>query len=70
MRTKAEVRDDDKKRFESVMFMALCGTDYSIALHGLGIKRLLSGVVSDHAFFFCLVSARQRTDLGRGSGIG
>ena len=42
---------DPSVRMERLVFMALCGTDYNIVPRGLGIKRLMTGVVTNHKAF-------------------
>lgn len=42
---------DNRARMEKLIFMALCGTDYNIVPMGLGIKRLMTGAVTNHKSF-------------------
>lgn len=42
---------DERNRTEKLFFMALCGTDYNCVPMMLGIKRLLTGVVTNHKSF-------------------
>ncbi|KAK7878271.1 hypothetical protein WMY93_031090 [Mugilogobius chulae] len=51
LRLKEDVWRDEKKRLNRVLFMALCGTDYNYIPQGLGIRRLLSGIISNHRAF-------------------
>lgn len=51
LRIKPNVIRDETERREKLFFMALCGTDYNIVPRGLGIKRLMTGVVTNHKAF-------------------
>lgn len=51
LRVKTAVVRDERVRAERVLFMALCGTDYSVTPVGLGIKRLLTGAVANRDLF-------------------
>ncbi|KAK2844050.1 hypothetical protein Q5P01_010709 [Channa striata] len=51
LRVKTAVVHDERVRAERVLFMALCGTDYSMTAVGLGIKRLLTGAVANRELF-------------------
>lgn len=51
VRMKGDVIRDEKERTERLFFMALCGTDYNIVPLGLGIKRLMTGVVTNYKSF-------------------
>lgn len=48
---KGAVLQDEKERTERLFFMVLCGTDYNIVPMGLGIKRLMTGVVTNSKSF-------------------
>ncbi len=48
---KLDVTGDQRERMVKLVFMALCGTDYNIILMGLGIKRLMTGVVTNYESF-------------------
>lgn len=47
MRIKRGVIEDEGERLRKMIFMALCGTDHNIVPMGLGIKRLMTGVVTN-----------------------
>lgn len=51
LRIKGDVIRDETERREKLFFMALCGTDYNIVPMGLGIKRLMTGVVTNYKAF-------------------
>ncbi|KAK2812292.1 hypothetical protein Q5P01_000047 [Channa striata] len=50
---------DERVRAERVLFMALCGTDYSVTPVGLGIKRLLTGAVANRDLFRRVCAPRE-----------
>lgn len=51
MRLKGEVVRDKTVRMERLFFMMLCGTDYNRIPVGLGIKRLMTGAVTNYKSF-------------------
>ena len=51
MRVKGHVIHSETERMEKLFFMALCGTDYNIVPSGLGMKRLLTGVLANSELF-------------------
>ncbi|KAK2829954.1 hypothetical protein Q5P01_017885 [Channa striata] len=51
LRVKTAVVRDDRVRKERVLFMALCGTDYSVTPVGLGIIWLLTDAVANRELF-------------------
>ena len=51
MQTKGNVIRNETERMEKVFFMALCGTDYNTIPRGLGIKKLMTGVVTNYKCF-------------------
>nr|BBA49167.1 hypothetical protein ORF54-like [Oryzias latipes] len=51
LRAKARAQEDQSVRSKHLLFMALCGTDYSFTPVGLGIKRLLSGAIRNREKF-------------------
>ena len=52
MQIKEKVTRNDTEQMENVFLMALCGTDYNYIPKGLGIKRLMTGVVTNSKCFF------------------
>ncbi|KAL7370789.1 hypothetical protein ABVT39_011186 [Epinephelus coioides] len=51
MPIKQNVRHDELTRTTKLIFMALCGTDYNTVPMGLGIKRLMTGAVTNYKSF-------------------
>lgn len=51
MRITEDTVRNETVRMEKLFFMALCGTDYNLVPTGLGIKRLMTGVLSDYDSF-------------------
>lgn len=51
VRVKPDVIRDERDRTVKLFFMALCGTDYNIVPMGLGVKRLMTGVVTNYKSF-------------------
>lgn len=48
---KGVVIRDDEERTERLFFMVLCGSDYNIVPMELGIRRLMTGAVTNHRSF-------------------
>lgn len=51
MRITEDTVRNETARMEKLFFMALCGTDYNLVPAGLGIKRLMTGVLTDYDSF-------------------
>ncbi|KAE8277106.1 hypothetical protein D5F01_LYC23977 [Larimichthys crocea] len=51
MRITGDTVRDEHTRTEKLFFMALCGTDYNLVPVGLGIKRLMTGVLTNYKSF-------------------
>lgn len=51
LRMRGVVIRDDEERTERLFFMVLCGSDYNIVPMELGIRRLMTGAVTNHRSF-------------------
>lgn len=51
LRIKVNVIQDEHERMSKLFFMTLCGTDYNIVPQGLGVVKLLTGVVKNSKLF-------------------
>lgn len=51
MRITGDTARNETARMEKLFFMVLCGTDYNLVPMGLGIKRLMTGVLSNYESF-------------------
>ncbi|KAE8287281.1 hypothetical protein D5F01_LYC13319 [Larimichthys crocea] len=51
MRITGDMVRNETARTEKLFFMALCGTDYNLVPMGLGIKRLMTGVLTNYESF-------------------
>ena len=60
LRMKGDLLRDEKERRERLFFMVLCGTDYNMVPIGLGIKRLMTGVITNSKSFSSWCQELQR----------